>query len=105
ELTIDGDAQLVTDGEDLSRKGLVELDDVDVGDFPSRRRQHLSYRLDGTDAHDLGSEPGDRAGDDAGQGRQPQGAGLVLAHHQDGGGAVVERAGVAGRDLAVGLER
>ena len=39
------------------------------------------------------------------RGRSPSSVGLVGRHHEHGGGAVVQRTGVAGRDLAVLLER
>ena len=38
------------------------------------------------------------------RGFRPSASGFVLGHDQDRGGAVVERAGVAGGDRAVGLE-
>src|SRR5207244_10406409 len=72
ELALDVDAELVADGQDLGGEGLVELDDVDVGDVHAGRRQHLAHGLDGAHAHDLGRQTRHRAGDDAGKGGQPQ---------------------------------
>ena len=51
-----------------------------------------------------GLSAGDARRDDAGQRCDAQLGGLGVAHDDHGGGAVVERAGVAGGDLAVGAE-
>jgi hypothetical protein len=49
-------------------------------------------------------EGGDRSGGDPSKRGQAQRPGLGVAHDGDGGGAVVERAGVAGSDEAVRAE-
>ena len=72
-------------------------------DSPARAHR-LTARLDRAEAHDLGVERRHAAGDDPGEGSDAERLGLRLAHHQHGGGAVVERARVAGGDGAVGPE-
>ena len=92
------DAELLGRGDDLGGEGLVDLHQVDVVDGHAGPTQHLADGVDRTEAHDLGIETGDAAGHDAGQRGDAELAGLGVAHHDDGGGAVVERAGVAGGD-------
>src|SRR5207302_1442935 len=61
-------------------------------------------RLARPEAHDLRAQRRHTARDDAGQRCDAELARLGVAHHDDGGRAVVERAAVAGSHLAVGTE-
>src|SRR5207248_2704803 len=72
ELVVDADAELVADREHLGREGLVELDDVDVGDLHAGLGEHLLDGLDRAHTHDLGGEAGHGAGDDAELGLEPE---------------------------------
>ena len=94
-------------GHDLGGERLVELDDVDVVDRHAGLLEHapatagigprpmISGRIAATDG-----------GDDARARLQAELARAFSArHHEHRGGAVVERAGVAGGDGAVRLER
>src|SRR5690606_37407912 len=76
----------------------------DVVDGETGAAQRLLRRLDRAEAHDLGGEAGDTGGDDPGQRGQAELAGLAVAHDDQRGGAVVERAAVAGGDQPVGAE-
>src|SRR5207244_3060339 len=66
--------------------------------------ERLPARTDRPEAHDLRVERGHAARHDAGERRDPEVAGARVAHHDYGRRAVVERAAVPGRDLAVGTE-
>ena len=92
--------ELLGRGDDLGGEGLVDLDQVDVVDGHAGPLEGLADGLDGPEAHDLGVEAGHAAGHDAGQGGDAELAGPGVAHDDDRGRAVVERAGVAGRDRA-----
>jgi hypothetical protein len=99
------DAEVTGGRDDLRRERLVELDQVDVVDGHAGASECLAARTDWPEPHDLGVQRRDAARDDAGQGSDPQLASARVAHHDDRRGAVVERARVARRDLAVGSER
>src|SRR5207253_2703645 len=98
------DAEMTGGGDDLGGERFIDLHQVDVVDGHARPAQRLAARLDGPQAHDLGVEGRYPAGDDAGHGTDPEVPGLGVAHHDHGGGAVVERAAVAGRHGAVWAE-
>src|SRR5699024_4729041 len=72
-----------------------------VHSLPTRRSSDL---LDRAEAHDLGRQAGDAGGHDAGERREAELLGLDVGHDHQDGGAVVERAAVAGVDGAVGAE-
>src|SRR5690606_8798179 len=98
------DAEVAVGGDHLGGERLVDLDQVDVVDGETGAAQRLLRRLDRAEAHDLGGEAGDTGGDDPGQRGQAELAGLGVAHDDQRGGAVVERAAVAGGDQPVGAE-
>ena len=68
------------------------------------RVERLTAGLDRAEAHDLRVERRDARRHDAGERREAELVRLRVAHHEHRRGAVVERAGVAGGDLAVGAE-
>ncbi len=88
----------------LDRERLVDLEQVDVVEAHAGVAQRGRDRLDRAEAHDLGRQAGDGRRHDARQRGQAELLGLGVAHDDHGRGAVVERAGVAGRDGAVGTE-
>ena len=98
-------AQLLADRQGLGGEGLVGLDQVEVGQLPAGLVQAAAGGGDRADAHDRRVDAGVGIGGDPRQYRQAEGLGLVGAHQQHGGGAVVEAGGVAGGDAAVLLER
>ena len=57
-------------GQGLGGEGLVQLDEVDVGEREAGLLQRLRDRLDGADAHDLRRHARHRVGDEAGQRRR-----------------------------------
>ena len=98
------DAPLVAARHDLRGERLVELEHVDVGDRHAGLLEHLRDRGDRAEAHDLRPDRGDRRGDDPRPRLQAERVRPLVGHHEHRGGAVVERAGVAGRDRALGVE-
>jgi hypothetical protein len=91
-------------GDHLGGERLVDLEEVDVVDGQAGAAQGLLRRLDRAEAHDLGRQAGDAGRDDAGERGEAELACLGVAHDHHRGGAVVERAAVAGGDQAVGAE-
>src|SRR5438445_8157016 len=91
------DADVVAHRKHLSGERFVQLDDVDVTDLHVRLRERLLDGLDRADAHDAWVESGYPGRDDAHERRDAERLGLVLAHHHDGSGSVVQRARVPGR--------
>ena len=66
--------------------------------------ERLTAGLDRTESHDLGVQTGHTGRHDARERGETQLLCLGVAHDHDSRGAVVQRACVAGRDLAVGTE-
>ena len=98
------DAEVGRARDDLRGERLVDLDQVDVVDGHAGPGQCLPGRLDRPVPHDLGGQGGESGGDDPGQRRDAELAGPGVGHDDQRGGAVVERAAVAGGDRAVGAE-
>ena len=101
---VEVDAEFVGRAEDLDGEGFVDLDMIDVADAHAGAGHRLLAGVDRAEAHDLGVEGRDAAGHDASDRVETHRLGLVGAHHQHGGGTIIERAGVAGGDGAVGTE-
>src|SRR5439155_599159 len=99
------DPELPRHRQHLGRERLVQLDDVHVLDRHPRPLQHSPDGLDRPDAHDLRLDAGHGRGDDSRPRTDPELARPLLAHHDDRGRSVVQRARVARRHPAVGLER
>ena len=99
------DAELAAHREDLRGERLVQLHHVDVVDRHPGLLEHPAHGADRADAHDLRLDAGDRRRDDPRPRLQAELLRARVAHHDDRRGAVVERARVARRDLAAGLER
>ena len=99
------DPELPRHRQHLGRERLVQLDDVHVLDRHPRPSQHSPDGLDRPDAHDLRLDAGHGRGDDSRPRTDPELARPLLAHHDDRGRSVVQRARVARRHPAVGLER
>ena len=100
---VEVDAEVVGAGQHLRGEGLVDL-------VPGRcrrcvmpaRRERLAGGLDRAEAHDLGGEAGDAGRRRPGRaGVRPSSAALVSLMTTTRGGAVVERAAVAGGDRAL----
>ncbi|MBI2705291.1 MAG: SDR family oxidoreductase [Actinobacteria bacterium] len=98
------DAELLRRRDDLSGERLVDLDEVDVVDGHPGAGQGLLGRLDRAEPHDLGVERRHTACNNAGQRLETERSSLRVTHHDNRGGAVVQRAGVAGSDRPVGAE-
>ena len=101
---VEVDAEVLVRRHDLRRERLVDLDQVDVADGHAGVGQGPRGRLDRAETHDLGGERADPGRHDPGQRGEPELGGPGVGHDDDRGGAVVERAAVAGGDHAVGTE-
>ena len=101
---VPADAEVLGRRDDLGGERLVDLDEVDVVDGHAGAAEGLAAGLDRAEAHDLGVEARDTRRHDAGERGEAELLGLGVAHHDDSSGAIVERAGVAGRDRAAGAE-
>ena len=101
---VDVDAELLVGRHDLGGERLVDLDQVDVVDAHAGAGEGLLARLDRAHAHDLGGQAGEAGRHDPGQRLEAELGGLGVGHDDDRGGAVVERAAVAGGHDAVGAE-
>src|SRR4051812_150075 len=99
------ESELLAARHHLGGEGLVELHHVDVGDLHARLLQHALDGRDRAEPHDLRPDRRDGRRDDPRPRLRPHGARLLLGHDEHCGGAVVQRAGVAGRDRPVGPER
>src|SRR5215207_3441018 len=98
------DAEISVAGDHLDRERFVDLHQVDVTDRQPSVGQRPAGRIDGAEAHDLGTERADPGGDDPRQRFQSQFSGPDLAQDDYGGGTVIERTAVTGRHRAVGSE-
>ena len=98
------DLEIAGGGDHLDGEGLVDLDQVDVGDGQPGPGQRPAAGLDRSEAHDLRAERADPGRHDPGQRGQAQLGGPPVAHDHHRGGPVVQRAAVAGGDGAVGPE-
>ena len=98
-----GEAPLAGHREHLAGEGLVELDQVDVGELQPACGQRLRRRRHRADAHRPRRHPGDAPGDEPGQRAQAQLGGLLRGGDDRDGGAVVLAAGVAGGDGRLGV--
>src|SRR5947207_3722961 len=97
--------ELATPGRDHRGEGLVDLDQIDVVDLHAVALEDLPGRRDRDGEHEYRV---DAAGWPVGDPRarlEAERIGLLAAHQQNRGGAVRDLRGVAGRDLAVLLER
>ena len=73
------DAQLAHDGDRLHREGLVDLEQIDVGQLPADLRGDLPHRFDRRHHHHLRREAARRLADDARHRRQCRARGAVSA--------------------------
>ena len=71
QLLVDIDVELGANSQHLSRKGLVQLNDVDIPHRHARRRQDSPGRLDRPHPHDLRLDAGDGRPDDPRGGFRP----------------------------------
>src|SRR5581483_5601591 len=97
--------ELADDGEGLRGEGLVELDQVDLLERHTRPREQLLDRRDRPDAHDAWIDAGRGRADERAERLDAELVRPLLARDHEGGGAVVEARGVAGRDGAAGPKR
>jgi hypothetical protein len=93
-----GEAPLPGDRQHLAGEGLVELDQVDLGELDVGQRERLGGRRHRPDAHRLRRDAGHRPGHQPGQRAQPELGGLLRGGDHADRGAVVLPAGVAGGD-------
>ena len=96
---------LLLPGQHDRGERLVDLEQVDVVDGQAGLGQHLLGGRDRTGEHHHRVDAGEGEGVEPGPRAEAELVGLLLAHDQHGGGAVGDLRGVAGGDLAVGLER
>ena len=102
---VEVDAEVLVGRHDLGGERLVDLDQVDVADGHARRAPGLAcVASTGPRPMISGERPRDAGGHDAGERREAELGRLGVGHDHHRGGAVVERAAVAGGDHAVGAE-
>src|SRR5437588_7365214 len=94
------ETELAHDDEALRGKRFVQLDQVDIPDLDAGAFEQLAHRGDRADAHDTWIHAGDRAAGKAPERLDAELRGLLLRCDDDGCGAVVDAARVAGRDRA-----
>ena len=93
-------------GQRLGGEGFVELDQVDVGERQAGALEGLLRGRHGAGAHHGRVDAGDGRGANFHERLEAERLGALFAHHQQRGGAVVERRAVAGRHRAhAGHER
>ena len=92
------------DGQALGSERFVGLDQIHIGDGQAGLFHDLAGGGHGAHAHDGGIDAAQRTGDPGGHGGDAQFLGLLLAHDDQRGGAVVDGGSVAGGDFAVLLE-
>ncbi len=97
--------QLAAVGEGLGSKGLVDLEEVVVGERRARALEHAADGMHRGDEEPFGRHAGLAVADDACQGPDAQLAGFFAAHHHQRGSAVGDAGRVAGGHDAIGLER
>ena len=73
--------QITLHGERRRGEGLIDFEQVDVGDRQPRPREHPLDRLRGSHREPLGSERRPRMAEDSGHGDKTQGGGVILGHH------------------------
>ena len=98
------EVQSLADGNRLSGKSLVGLDQIHVVHGQAGLGHDLLGGGDGAQAHDLGLNTGQSTGDPGSQRLNAQLLGLLLAHDDQSSSAVVDGGGVGGGDDAVLLE-
>ena len=99
-----GQLELLLHAEELGRKGLVDLPEVDLVLADSTALKGQLDGLDGPDAHDAGLAGRDAVRDDARQGLEAELLDGSLRSNDVGRGTIADARGVARRDGAVLLE-
>ncbi len=84
----------------LAGKGLVELDELEVGELVPRALHEIPHGRSGAHSHDRGVAAAVAHRLDTCDGLQAEFLGLLGRHDDHGGRAVIDARGVAGRDLA-----
>src|SRR5579859_1630774 len=92
------DAHHLDDGEDLRGEGFVDLDNVDVAQLQTRALKHFAHGWYGSNAHIGWINARYRHCADLCQRSDTLFACLLRRHQDYGGGAIVERAGIARGD-------
>ena len=98
------EVQSLADCNRLCSESLVGLDQIHVVDSQAGLCHNLLGGGDGAQAHDLRLNTGQSTGDPGSQRLNAQLLGLLLAHDDQSGSAVVDGGGVGGGDDAVLLE-
>ena len=101
---VPADAEVLGRRNDLCSKCFVDFNEVDVIDAHSGAGHCLTAGFDRAEAHDLGVDCAHARGDDASDRRKAEFLGFGVAHDNDSGGAVIERASVTSGDGSVGAE-
>ncbi len=99
-----GQAVIARHRQRLRGEGLVQFDDVDVGESQPGLGEHLAHGRRGTEAHDARRDAGNGGGDDARARRQAMALRGIGRGDQHRARAVVHAGGIAGGDAAVGLD-
>src|SRR6185436_16739220 len=93
--------ELFRDGEDLTREGFVDLDEIDVLELHPRALESDLRRRHGTDAHDVGIAAGDAPRDDAPERLRVLFFRLLRGRDDDHRRAIDDPRGIAGGDESV----
>jgi len=99
-----GQAEFAENGERLRGEGLVEFDNVHLGNHETCLRQNFLRRGDGTHSHDPGSDAGGSGSDNASLWSEAELIDSGFGGHKEGAGTVVNAGGIAGSDRAFGFD-
>ena len=88
-------------GQDLSSKGFVEFDQIEILEFEAGPFEGFGRRRHRTDTHTIRLDAGEAPRPELGQRSEPEISGHLGMGDQTDGGAVVLPAGVAGRDRSL----
>ncbi len=93
--------EVLVDGAGLRGKRLIGLDQVEIGDIPTRLLERRARGRDRAGPHDRRVDARVRPGDDAGERRLAALGRFAGLHQHQGRGAVVDARGIAGGHAAV----
>lgn len=99
-----GKLELLLHAQELRRKGLVDLPQVNLVLVDATTLQRQLDGFDGANTHDAGLAGRNTIRDDASQGLETELLDSSLGRDDVGGGAVTDARGIAGRDGAALLE-
>ncbi len=99
------DAECTRHRENLGREGLVELDHVEIGELEAVTFDEPGHGRHRAHAHDARRHAGARRADDARQRLQAIFLDRLPRGDEQGGGAIIDARGIAGRHRALFAER